>query len=182
MKFLLPIGGLLIFGLVIFILIPSPTLQNGGNATLASVIGTDIKGTATLTPFQQGQYLIVDVHLQRLAAGSVYALSVRSGSCYGALVAQLQSATTIQDGTGASSTTIAGPVSASWFIVLYNGPSINNAVLACGQVVVSSTIGGGGNNPPGTPNVSLTPTLTPGVPGQFPNTGGGPPNFPIPGR
>jgi uncharacterized membrane protein len=183
-RILVPLAGILLFAAILYIVIPASAVQSGGNATLAAVIGSDIKGTANLAPFQGGQYTVVDVHLQHLTPGAIYALSLRSGSCSGTLVAALQPATIVQDGQGTSSTTISGAISASWFIVLHTGPSINNAVLACGQVVLSTTIGGG-TPIPGTPNVYLTPSLTPGsqtpgVPGQFPNTGGGQPDFPIP--
>jgi hypothetical protein len=183
-RILVPVGGILVFAVVLYISIPVSAVQNGGNATLAAVIGSDIKGTATLTPVQGGQYTLVDVQLQHLTPSGVYALSIRYGSCSGTFVAALQTATIVQDGTGTSSTTIAGTISASWFIVLHSGPSLRNAIIACGQVVVSSTIGGG-TPLPGTPDVYLTPSLTPvnetpTVPGQFPNTGGGQPNFSIP--
>ena len=177
MRILVPLGGILVFGVVLFIVIPVNAVQTGGSATLAAVIGSDIKGTANLAPIQGGQYTVVDVHLQHLTPNAVYALSIRYGSCSGTLVAALQTATITQDGLGSSSTTISGAVSASWFIVLHNGPSITNTVIACGQVVLNSNIGGG-TPVPSTPNVNITPS--PNMPGQFPNTGGGQPNFPIP--
>lgn len=182
-RILVPVVGIIIFAVILYITIPASAIQNGGSATLVEIVGTDIKGTATLTPVQEGQYTLVDVQLQHLIPGRVYALSIRYGSCYGTFVAALQSATITQDGRGTSSTTITGAISASWFIVLHNGPSLNNAIIACGQVVLSSTIGGG-TPVPGTPNVHLTPSITPNqtpnMPGQFPNTGGGPPGFTIP--
>ncbi len=182
-RILVPLAGILIFGVILFITVPSSAIQNGGNATLVEIVGTDIKGTATLAPVQGGQYTLVDVQLQHLIPDRVYALSIRYGSCSGTFVAALQTATITQDGTGASRTTITGAISASWFIVLHNGPGLNNAIIACGQVVLSTTIGGG-TPVPGTPSIELTPSMTPNqtpnVPGQFPNTGGGPPGFTVP--
>jgi hypothetical protein len=187
MRAVLWIGGLVLLGVVIFIVSPSFTVQQSGSATLVAVNGSDIKGTATLSPLQGGQATMIDVQVQHLEPNSTYALSIHSGSCYGTLLTALQPATTDSTGSGASSTTLSAQIQSSWFIVLHNGDSTRDAVLACGQVVVSAVVTGTEPpiiNPNNTPIINLTPTeippgsATPITPGQFPNTGGGPPQQP----
>lgn len=184
MRVLVPIGAIVIVAVVVFIAVPQVTVQVSGSATLAAINGGAVKGTATLTPFQGAQYAIIQVNVQQLAADSVYGLALRAGSCFGGLVAQLQSVTTDETGAGTSGTTISGQISPSWFIVLYAGANINGVALACGQVVVSETaVGTPVVIPDTTPIIIIiTPTNTPGgptptpnVPSQLPNTGGGPP-------
>ncbi len=186
MRAVLMLGALVVIGGVIFVIVPSLSVQNSGSATLVAINGSTTRGTATLTPLQGGQATIIAVQLQQLEAETTYALSINQGSCYGKLLTALQPAITDSSGNGASSTTVSAPVEASWFIVLYNGNSTSNAVLACGQVVLGAAVTG--TEPPiiTTPIINLTPTTeppgppgeTPTVPGQFPNTGGGPPQQP----
>ena len=183
MRAILFIGVIAIIAIIIYMVSGQVSVQNSGSATLAAINGGAVKGTATLTPFQGAQYAVIEVDVQQLAANSVYGLALRAGSCFGSLVAQLQTATTDETGAGTSRTTISGQISPSWFIVLYPGVSITGVALACGQVVISETVVGtpvvipdetpiiiGPTNTPGGPAPS-----TPGVPGQLPNTGGGPP-------
>ena len=182
MRVVLVIGAIVVIGIIVYMVVPQVTVQTSGSATLAAINGGAVKGTATLTPFQGAQYAVIQVNVEQLAANSVYALALRAGSCFGSLVAQLQSAVTDETGAGTSGTTISGQISPSWFIVLYRGNSIDGVALACGQVVVSETAVGtpivipdvtpiiiGPTNTPG------GPAPTPGVPSQLPNTGGGPP-------
>ena len=175
MRAILWVGGIVIFGVVIIVVIPSFTVQNAGNATLVQVNSTNILGTASLSPVQGGQATQINVQVQRLVPDSTYALSIRGGSCYGELLTALQPATTDDSGNGSSSTTLSAQIQSSWFIVLHNGPTTRNAVLACGQVVLNAVITG--NEPP-TSNPSYPPNTNPSMPGQFPDTGGGPPRQP----
>lgn len=180
MRAILFIGVIVGIVAVIYIVSPQFSVQNSGSATLAAINGGAVKGTATLTPFQGAQYAVIEVDIQQLAANSMYGLALRAGSCYGALVAQLQTATTDATGAGTSRTTISGQISPSWFIVLYAGASINGVALACGQVVISETVIGTPVVIPDTTPIIIGPTTTPApgtpvVPGQLPNTGGGPP-------
>src|SRR5579871_1109690 len=144
MRAVLVIGTIVVIGIIVYMVVPQVTVQTSGTATLAAINGGAVKGTATLTPFQGAQYAIIQVNVQQLAENSTYALALRAGSCFGSLITQLQSVTTDETGTGTSGTTISGQVSPSWFIVLYRGDSIDDVVLACGQVVISET-------PEGTP-------------------------------
>jgi len=186
MRAVLMLGALVVIGSVIFMIAPSVSVQNSGTATLVAVNGSGARGTATLTPLQSGQATIITVQLQQLEAQTTYALSITQGSCYGTLLTALQPATTDVSGVGTSSTTVSAPVQASWFIVLYNGNSTRSAVLACGQVVLGATVTGTDQPIITTPIINLTPTTappgppgaTPTIPGQFPNTGGGPPQQP----
>lgn len=175
MRTVLWIGGIVIFGVVILVIIPSFTVQNAGNATLVQVNSTNILGTATLSPVQGGQATLINVQVQRLVPDSTYALSIRSGSCYGELLTALQPAMTDGYGNGLSTTTLSAQIQSSWFIVLHNGPTTKNAVLACGQVAISSEVTG--TEPP-TTTPSSPPYTNPDMPGQFPDTGGGPPQQP----
>jgi hypothetical protein len=190
MRAILLIGGLVVVAGIVIVIVPSVAVANSGTATLVAVNSTDIKGTAMLTPIQGGQATIVDVEVQRLEPRSVYALSIHAGSCFGPLLTALQPAVTDGTGNGSSSTTLTAQISASWFIVLHNGDSTRNAVLACGQVIVSAVVVPTQPpiiNPSNTPIViptaspsPVTPTMSPPpvvptTPGQFPNTGGGPP-------
>ncbi|HEY7350137.1 MAG TPA: hypothetical protein VH599_17595 [Ktedonobacterales bacterium] len=179
MRAILWIGGIVIVGAVVFVVIPAFTVQNAGAATLVAIKGGDIKGTATLSPVQGGQATMIDVQVERLEPNTTYALSIRSGSCFGSILTALQPAVTDISGNGSSSTTLSAQIQTSWFIILHNGSSTRNAVLACGQVVVNAVVTGTTPpliNPDTTPIMNLTPT--PGPPGQFPNTGGGPPQQP----
>ncbi len=181
MRTVLWFGGIVIFGVVILIIIPSFSVQNAGNATLVQINNTNILGTASLEPVQRGQATLINVQLQRLVPDTTYALSIRSGSCYGALLTALQPATTDNYGNGFSSTTLSAQIQSSWFIVLYNGPTTKNAVLACGQVAISAEVTGTGpdtSNPSSPPNTNPNPNPNPNTPGQFPDTGGGPPQQP----
>ena len=181
MRLVLWIGAFVVIGAVIFIVAPSISVQYAGNATLAALDGSGIKGTATFTPMQGGQTTLINVQLQLLRPSKTYALSINNGACFGTLLAALQPVTTDNNGNGASSTTLSATVQSSWFLVLYRGDSTQDAVLACGQVVVSSTVVGNGNglNPNNTPGSIINPTEgLPSEPGQFPNTGGGPPQQP----
>lgn len=186
MRATLLIGALVLIAAVILTLAPSITIQQVGHAELVAVNGQGTKGTATLTPLQGGQYIMVDVQVQQLEPHSVYGLSLRQGSCYGPLVAALKPATTDASGNGTSSSTIPAQITASLFVVLHRGHDITSGVLACGEVVLSSTLGGNGAPVtfPGPPPIISSPittpgepepTSTPGTPSQFPNTGGGPP-------
>jgi hypothetical protein len=177
MRLVLWIGALVIVGAIFFIVAPSISIQYTGNASLGAVDGSGVKGTATLTPIQGGQATIINVQLQALRANTTYALSINDGSCTGALLAALQPVTTDNNGNGTSSTTLGAAVQASWFLVLHHGDSTQDDVLACGEVVISSTIIGNNNslNPNATPIVVPPTGGTPTEPGQFPNTGGGPP-------
>lgn len=175
MRAILWVGGIVIFGVVILVVIPSFTVQNAGNATLVQVNSTNILGTASLSPVQGGQATLINVQVQRLVPDSTYALSIRGGSCYGELLTALQPATTDDSGNGSSSTTLSAQIQSSWFIVLHNGPTTRNAVLACGQVVLNAVVTGTG---PPTSNPSYPPNTNPSMPGQFPDTGGGPPRQP----
>jgi hypothetical protein len=181
MRMVLWIGGLVIVGAVIFIVAPSVSVQYAGNATLGAVNGSGIKGTATFTPIQGGQATIINVQLQLLRPNQTYALSINDGACTGTLLAALQPVTTDNNGNGTSSTTLSATLRSSWFLVLHRGSSTQDDVLACGEVVISGTIVGNNNGPypNGTPSIIITPTgETPTEPGQFPNTGGGPPQQP----
>ncbi len=171
MRTVLWVGGIVIFGVVILIVVPTFNVQNTGSATLVQVNSANVLGTATLTPTQGGQTTIINVQVQHLVAMSSYALSIQAYSCYGALLTALQPAVTDSTGSGSSSTTLSAPIQSTWFIVLHNGPTTKNAVLACGQVVISEVIATPTPNPYATPNY-------PNIPGQFPNTGGGPPKQP----
>ncbi len=172
MRTVLWVGGIVIFGFVLIIVVPTVTVVNAGSATLAKVNGSGIVGTATLTPFQGGQSTIVNVQVQHLRPNATYALSIRSGSCYGFILTALQPVTTSFNGSGSSSTTLGAQLQSSWFIVLHNGPSTKHAILACGQVVISAVVQGASNgNASGSGCCNPNPTM----PGQFPNTGGGPP-------
>ncbi len=176
MRTVLWLGGFVLFGAVILIVAPSFVIQNSGSATLVATHSGDIKGTATLTPLQGGQITIINVQLQRLEPFTTYALSIHAGSCFGKLLTALQPATTDGKGSGFSSTTLGAPIQSSWFIVLHNGKSTRNAVLACGQVVLTQIIT---PTQPSTTNPNIPSLqLTPSEPGQFPNTGGGPPQEP----
>lgn len=183
MRAVLVIGAIAVIAIIVYMIAPQFSVQNSGSATLAAINGGAVKGTATLTPFQGAQYAVIEVDVQQLTANSVYALALRAGSCFGSLVAQLQSATTDQSGAGTSRTTISGQISPSWFIVLYTGISINGVALACGQVVISQTAVSTPVVIPDETPIIIVPTetpggpapSTPGVPGQLPNTGGGPP-------
>ncbi len=169
----LSLGGIVVVAVFVIILVPQVSIQNTGSATLVAVNGNSVKGTATLAPFQGGQFTIVTVTLQQLAPNAAYALAIRAGSCFGALVTQLVTVSTDTSGNGSSSTTVTAQISPEWFIVLYNGPSFQDPVLACGRVVINGTVG-----PNFTPIIispTSRPNSTPNIPGQFPNTGGGPP-------
>ncbi len=157
-------GGIVIFGLAFFIILPSFALQNSGSATLVQVNGASVLGTATLSPIQGGQATAVNVQVQHLAPNSTYALSIHAGSCYGMLLTALQPAVTDINGNGSSNTTLSAQMQSTWFIVLHNGRSTRSPVLACGQVVLSTVI----------VQPTSTPAIVPTMP-QFPNTGGGPP-------
>ena len=165
MRAILWVGGIVIVGVVVFMVVPTFNVQNGGSATLVQVSSTNVLGTATLTPTQRGQATIIDVQVQHLVPMSNYALSIHAGSCYGTLLTALQPAITDSNGSGSSSTTLGAQIESSWFIVLHNGSSTRDDVLACGQVVINPIIT--------TP--TPTPIIYPTMPGQFPNTGGGPP-------
>ena len=177
MRAVLWIGALVIVGAIIFIVAPSFSIQYAGNVTLAAVNGSGIKGTATFTPIQGGQATVIDAQLQLLRPFKTYALSINDGSCSGTLLAALQPVTTDSNGNGTSSTTLSAQVQSSWFLVLHWGGSTQDPILACGQVALSSTIVGSNNglNPNSTP-CTCPPQST--EPGQFPNTGGGPPQQP----
>ncbi len=175
MRTVLWVGGLVIFGFIIIIIVPAVTVVNAGNATLTKVNGYGIVGTATLTPIQGGQSTIVNVQVQHLRSNATYALSIRSGSCYGYTLTALQPVVTNYKGSGSSSTTLDAQLQSSWFIVLHNGPSTKNAILACGQVIISAVVQGA-STPGSTFGNCCHPN--PPVPGQFPNTGGGPPRQP----
>jgi hypothetical protein len=175
MRGVLWVGGIVIFGVVILIIVPSFTVQNAGNATLVQINSTNILGTASLSPVQGGQATLINVQVQRLVPDSTYALSIRGGSCYGDLLTALQPASTDNSGNGSSSTTLSAQIQSSWFIVLHSGPTTRNAVLACGQVVLNAVVTAPG---PPTSNPSYPPNNTPNMPGQFPDTGGGPPKQP----
>jgi hypothetical protein len=161
-------GGIVIFGLAFFVLLPSFSLQNTGSATLVQVNSAEVLGTATLSPIQGGQATVIDVQVQHLMPNSAYALSIHAGSCYGFLLTALQPAVTDMNGNGSSSTTLGAQMQSSWFIALHTGKSTKSPVLACGQVVLSAVISGTGQP-------TSTPTIIPTIPAQFPNTGGGPP-------
>lgn len=178
MRLVLWIGALVIVGAIILIVAPSLSIQYAGNATLAAVNGSGVKGTATFTPIQGGQATVIDVQLQLLRPSKTYALSINNGSCSGTLLAALQPVTTDNNGSGTSSTTLSAQVQSSWFLVLHWGDSTQDRILACGQVVLSSTVVGSDNglNPNNTPSIISPPQGT--EPGQFPNTGGGPPQQP----
>jgi hypothetical protein len=173
MRAVLWLGGFVLFGVVIVMVVPAFTGQPSGNATLVQVNSTTILGTASLSSVQRGQATLINVQVQNLVPNTTYALSIHAGSCYGVLLTALQPAVTDSSGNGSSSTTLSAQMQSSWFIVLHNGDSTKNAVLACGQVMINSNI-------PATPTPSPTsiPVVTPTVPGQFPNTGGGPPQQP----
>lgn len=168
MRAILWIGGLVIVGVIVFIAVPSFNVQNAGSATLVAVNGSTTFGTATLTPVQGGQATQIDVQVQQLVPLTTYALSIHSGSCFGELLTALQPVVTDGSGSGTSSTTLSAQAQSSWFIVLHNGNSTRNAVLACGQVVLNAVV----------ITVTPQPINTPNIPGQFPNTGGGPPQQP----
>ena len=169
MRAILWIGGLVLFGFVIVVIVPSFTFADTGSATLTRVNGVGTVGTATLSPLQRGQSTEVDVQLEHLASNATYALSIRAGSCYGNILTALEPVTTDFKGTGSSNTTLDAQLQRSWFIVVHDGPTTKRPILACGQVVINAVAEGNGpgNNYPDNPN----PTL----PGQFPDTGGGPP-------
>jgi hypothetical protein len=170
MRAVLWVGGIVIFGVVIFMVVPSFNVQNSGSATLVQINSTTVLGTATLSPTQRGQATLIDVQVQHLIPMSTYALSIHADSCYGALLTALQPAITDSNGSGFSSTTLSAQIQSTWFIVLHNGDSTRNAELACGQVIISPVITGS------TPTPNATPIIIyPTIPGQFPNTGGGPP-------
>ncbi|HLW02819.1 MAG TPA: hypothetical protein VKT82_29455 [Ktedonobacterales bacterium] len=169
MRAVLWVGGIIIFGVIIFIVVPGINLQNSGSATLVQVSSANVLGTATLSPTQGGQATIINVQVQHLVPMSNYALSIHAGSCYGALLTALEPVTTDNNGSGSSSTTLSAQIQSTWFIVLHNGSSTRDDVLACGQVTINAAI----TNP--TPNPYATPIIYPTMPGQFPNTGGGPP-------
>jgi hypothetical protein len=175
MRAVLWVGGIVFFGFVLIIIVPSFTVADAGTATLAKVNGNGVVGTATLTPLQRGQSTIVDVQVHDLRPNATYALSIRSGSCYGNILTALQPAITNYKGAGSSSTTLGAQLQSSWFIVLHNGPSTKNTILACGQVVISAVVQGSS-----TPGSNAGPCCNPNppMPGQFPNTGGGPPKQP----
>lgn len=176
MRAVLWVGGIVIFGVIILLIIPAFNVQDSGSATLVQVNSTTVLGTATLTPIQGGQATMIDVQVQHLVPLANYALSIHAGSCYGTLLTALQPAVTDSNGNGSSSTTLSAPMQGSWFIVLHNGNSTQNDVLACGQVTINDVIAGGGQP---TPNPYGTPVIyPPSIPGQFPNTGGGPPQQP----
>ncbi len=176
MRAVLWIGGFVIIGVVIIIAAPSFTVQNSGTATLVAIRSGDVKGTATLTPLQGGQATMIDVQLQRLPPRTTYALSIHAGSCFGTLLAALMPVYTDSSGSGSSSTTLSAQVQSSWFIVLHKGSTTRDAVLACGQVVINPVIT---PTQPPVINPNTTPVnVTPSAPGQFPNTGGGPPQQP----
>jgi hypothetical protein len=174
MRAVLWVGGIVIFGFVIITIIPSFTVVNAGSATLAKVNGYSIVGTATLTPLQGGRSTIVDVQVHDLRPNATYALSIRSGSCYGYILTALQPAVTNYKGSGSSSTTLDAQLQSSWFIVLHNGPSTKNNILACGQVIISAVAQGSNTSNSNSGNCCCCNPKPP-IPGQFPNTGGGPP-------
>jgi hypothetical protein len=172
MRAVLWVGGIVIFGVIIFMVVPGLNVQESGSATLVQVSSTNVLGTATLSPTQRGQATLIDVQVQHLVPMSNYALSIHAGSCYGALLTALQPAITDSTGSGSSSTVLSAQIQSTWFIVLHTGSSTRDDVLACGQVIISPVV----TNP--TPNPYETPIIYPTMPGQFPNTGGGPPQQP----
>lgn len=165
MRGVLWVGGFVAVGLVFFVVLPSFALQNSGSATLVQVNSTTVLGTATLSPVQRGQATAITVQVQHLVPNSAYALSIHAGSCFGTLLTALNPAVTDMNGNGSSNTTLGAPIESSWFIVLHSGHSTRSAVLACGQVVLNTVI----------IQPTSTPVIIPTTPGQFPNTGGGPP-------
>jgi hypothetical protein len=173
-RVVLSLGGIVVVAAFVIILVPQVSIQNAGSATLVAINENSVKGMATLSPFQGGQNTIVSVTLQQLAPSASYALAIRAGSCFGGLVAQLVTVSTDTSGNGSSSTTVTAQISPEWFIVLFNGPSFRDPVLACGRVVINGSVG-----PNFTPIIITSPTVqpsgTPNTPSQFPNTGGGPP-------
>ncbi len=171
MRAVLWVGGIVIFGVIIFIVVPGLNVQTTATATLAQIDTANVLGTATLSS-NGSQSTLINVQVQHLEPISNYALSIHAGSCYGALLTALQPVTTDSSGNGSSSTTLSAQIQSTWFIVLHTGSSTRDDILACGQVIISTVV----TNP--TPNPYETPIVYPTMPGQFPNTGGGPPRQP----
>jgi hypothetical protein len=112
-------------------------------ATLQSMNGSTVKGTASLAPGASGATSVAMVSITGGTAGAVYPWHVHMGKCPGGSVfgsgAAYKPITTSGDGSGKASAnlTVASPASGDYHVNVHASSTDMKTIVACGDLTMA---------------------------------------------
>jgi len=112
---------------------PHVLSQTGAFVTLTSPLDSGVSGQTLIHENGADRWMVM-VTLQGLEPNSRYAAHIRSGSCSGVILFQLEDMLADANGTSHSETNVAAAPNATWWIEIGGAANPSGLHVACGQV------------------------------------------------